>query len=95
MSYWCEFCRDHYDDRHFDEGGRHRVGHQFGPYGSLLAAEVVVRALADADPVAHEGDPAYGEYVCQLCNEVMGGELHYHEATCPWRLAKEWIANQA
>jgi hypothetical protein len=35
---WCEHCRDHFDEDHY-EGGYHKVGTQWGPTGLRMAAE--------------------------------------------------------
>lgn len=37
MSVWCEHCRDHYPEEHYDEDGNHFVGKEWGPTGEGLA----------------------------------------------------------
>jgi hypothetical protein len=37
-SIWCEHCRDHFPESHYDENGAHAVGAECGPCGDLLAA---------------------------------------------------------
>lgn len=33
-SVWCEHCRDHFPEYHYDDEGSHRVGYEWGPTGS-------------------------------------------------------------
>jgi hypothetical protein len=97
MRYWCEFCRDPYDVDHFDANGQHRVGHEFGPEGSLLLAAAIVRAVADCEPMAIRDDDYGADFVCGFC-EVLAEVVDphtwkpvKHKPTCPWRRAKEWV----
>lgn len=46
MSKWCEHCRAHYPETHYDEAGNHRIGAEFGLFGALLGvAEAAEYAL--------------------------------------------------
>jgi hypothetical protein len=45
---WCEHCRDHYPEDHyepFDVGGGHKVGAAWGPTGDQLAKARAFDAL--------------------------------------------------
>lgn len=55
----------------------------------VAAAESIVRALADTDPVSGA--------MCELCEATTrSGSSHIrpndHDAFCPWRRAREWVA---
>ena len=36
---WCEHCRDHYREEHYDDIGNHKAGEQYGPTGARIARE--------------------------------------------------------
>jgi hypothetical protein len=42
---WCEGCRDHFEARHYDDDGSHRIGDAFGPWGARRAREIAIDAL--------------------------------------------------
>lgn len=55
----------------------------------------IVRLLAERDPVTDDG---YGSARCALCpaSDIINGDLDvptHHDQNCPWRLAREYIAN--
>ena len=63
--------------------------------------ERIVRAVADTEPMAYcPGDEMTGDwYECGFC-EVQAETLHRydwheveHRESCPWRLAREWVAD--
>lgn len=42
---WCELCRDHYEVKHFDGKGNHKIGTEFGWFGRDRAWMRDVRAF--------------------------------------------------
>lgn len=42
---WCEHCRDHYPEDHYEEGN-HKVGREFGPTGEALYLAKVLHPAA-------------------------------------------------
>jgi len=42
ISGWCEHCRDHFDEDHYDDEGRHLSGLEYGPTGVLMLLEECV-----------------------------------------------------
>ena len=52
-----------------------------------MNADDIVRALADADPIYHEGDFHW----CALCSARLPIRPEHHEESCVWRLAVEWV----
>lgn len=62
-----------------------------------MDAEQIVRALADA-PNPVEGD--FG--LCMLCEAEFRrrdyegqADPEHHSPTCPWRMAREWVAERS
>jgi hypothetical protein len=59
-----------------------------------MDAEQIVRALAKDDPPVMDGW-VHDDTPCAYCWKDPGpdpSELAGHEADCPWRLAREWVA---
>lgn len=52
-------------------------------------AEAIVRALAGADPNFRGHDP---EHECALCGVLGARTPDAHKPTCPWRMARAWVA---
>lgn len=59
ISGWCEHCRDHFDEDHYDDEGDHRSGLEYGPLGEQILLERCVRA----GEVAHVGETGVLLYV--------------------------------
>lgn len=58
-------------------------------------ARAIVRALADANPVATADDRGAGIVWCQLClGSINDPDDHAddHDEDCPWARAREWVA---
>jgi hypothetical protein len=103
MTFWCEFCRDHYETSHLDDKRKHRSGFEFGPFGRKLVAESIVRAVASCEPLVECSDDM-GDvwFTCGFCDaDKWGrrtdvglnepGEPIEHQKSCAWRRAREWV----
>lgn len=69
-SEWCEFCRDHFEESHWDEFDNHKVGPEWGWVG---AREAEVLSLRLAVAAALRFVNAVGEsegYYCHADAEV-------------------------
>ncbi len=42
---WCEHCRDRFPKYHYDDGGNHLVGAEYGPTGEMLARPAGRRSI--------------------------------------------------
>ena len=60
---WCEHCRDHFQDDHYDERGQHMAGTAYGPAGLRIADSLLIakirELIADPDAVAGEAFPLH------------------------------------
>ena len=92
MTKWCSHCQDHYNADHYDADGNHRVGVEFGRFGADLVARAIVADLVAARTAVTPYDGH--ECVCVFCSGYpdSGAPGGGHEATCPWRRAKEFTA---
>lgn len=52
-------------------------------------AEAIVRSLAASDPNFRGHDP---EHECSLCGVLGARTPEAHKASCPWRMARAWVA---
>lgn len=52
-------------------------------------ADHIVRALAAADPNFRGHDP---QHECSLCGVLGARTPEGHKPTCPWRMARAWVA---
>lgn len=51
--------------------------------------EVIVRALAACADLCHRSNAFY----CPICGGLGDGvDPAFHYPTCPWRMAREWVA---
>lgn len=64
-SVWCEHCRDHFPEEHYDETGSHKLG--VGPYGVLLADRdrfgEALEQIRDSDPIDLILDPTWAQRI--------------------------------
>jgi hypothetical protein len=50
VKWWCEHCRDHFDENHYPEPyGPHKVGPAYGPTGQALVFAQMARMVIGED----------------------------------------------
>lgn len=59
-----------------------------------MTAEEIVKLLAACGAPLLDGTYANGHDWCTLCDGE-GEEAAWHDATCPWRLAREFTAKSS
>lgn len=81
--FWCDYCQDSYDVRHYDENHRHLKGAAYGPTGEDLEYIETLERMALR---MYHGLMNRGAWECPVCVDM--GKAHADDCLIPSLLSK-------